>query len=115
MYAIHCEGVSKAYPHFTLNDLNLVLPEGTVMGFVGPNGAGKSTTLRIILGLVHQDAGRVSVLGNEMPAAQVAAKWDIGFVSEDMRLYSHRTIGFHLDFLQSHLSHAGMTTTPPSC
>ncbi len=100
MHAIHCEGVRKSYPHFTLDDIDLILPQGTVMGFVGPNGAGKSTTLRIIMGLVHQDAGRVSVLGNEMPAGQVAAKRDIGFVSEDMRLYGHRTIGFHLNFLR---------------
>ena len=100
MHAIHCEGVRKTYPHFKLNDIDLIVPEGSVMGFVGPNGAGKSTTLRIIMGLVHQDAGRVSVLGNEMPTGQVAAKRDIGFVSEDMRLYGHRTIGFHLDFLK---------------
>jgi ABC-2 type transport system ATP-binding protein len=101
MNAIDCEGVRKTYPHFTLNDIYLTVPMGTVMGFVGPNGAGKSTTLRIVMGLVHHDAGRVSVLGNEMPAGQVAAKWDIGFVSEDMRLYGHRTIGFHLNFLRS--------------
>jgi len=97
--AIECEGVRKTYPHFELKDIDLVVPEGSVMGFVGPNGAGKSTTLRIILGLVHQDSGRVNVLGRQMPRDQVAAKWDIGFVSEDMRLYGHRTIRFHLDML----------------
>jgi len=101
MDAVRCENVRKTYPHFTLNDIDLVVPQGSVMGFVGPNGAGKSTTLRIIMGLVHQDAGRVSVLGHPMPSDQVAAKWDIGFVSEDMRLYGHRSIGFHLDFLRS--------------
>lgn len=100
MNAIECHGVRKTYPHFTLNDIDLVLPQGSVMGFVGPNGAGKSTTLRIILGLIHQEAGEVTVLGNRMPDAQVAAKWDIGFVSEDMRLYGGRTIGFHLKFLR---------------
>lgn len=100
MNAIQCEKVRKTYPHFTLNDIDLTLPQGAVMGFVGPNGAGKSTTLRIIMGLVHQDAGRVTVLDQIMPAGQVAAKWDIGFVSEDMRLYGHRTIGFHMDFLR---------------
>lgn len=101
MNAIECQGVQKAYPHFSLKNLNLTLPEGSVMGFVGPNGAGKSTTLRIIMGLVHQDAGRVTVLGNEMPAGQIAAKWHIGFVSEDMRLYGNRIIGFHLELLRS--------------
>jgi ABC-2 type transport system ATP-binding protein len=101
MNAIECQGVRKTYPHFTLNDIDLVVPEGSVMGFVGPNGAGKSTTLRIIMGLVHQDSGNVTVLGHSMPAEQVAAKWDIGFVSEDMRLYGHRSIGFHLDMLRA--------------
>jgi ABC-2 type transport system ATP-binding protein len=101
MNAIECQGVRKTYPHFTLNDIDLVVPEGSVMGFVGPNGAGKSTTLRIIMGLVHQDSGNVTVLGHRMPAEQVAAKWDIGFVSEDMRLYGHRSIGFHLDMLRA--------------
>lgn len=100
MNAIECQNVRKCYPHFTLNDIDLVLPAGSVMGFVGPNGAGKSTTLRIIMGLIHPDAGDVTVLGNRMPDQQVAAKWDIGFVSEDMRLYGSRTIGFHMKFLR---------------
>ncbi len=101
MDAISCKDVKKNYPLFDLDLTDLTLPPGEVMGFVGPNGAGKSTTLRIIMGLVHQDSGRVEVLGNEMPRQQRAAKWDIGFVSEDMRLYGHRTIGFHLEFLKS--------------
>ena len=62
------------------------------MGFIGPNGAGKSTTIRILMGLVHQDRGDVRVLGHRMPAEQVAAKWDIGFASEDMRLYERMTL-----------------------
>jgi ABC-2 type transport system ATP-binding protein len=101
MNAIECQGVRKTYPHFILNDIDLVLPEGSVMGFVGPNGAGKSTTLRIIMGLVHQEAGEVRVLGKQMPTEQIAAKWDIGFVSEDMRLYPSQTIRFHMNFLRS--------------
>jgi len=101
MNAIECRGVRKTYPHFVLQDIDLVLPAGSVMGFVGPNGAGKSTTLRIILGLVRQEAGEVRVLGHPMPSEQIAAKWDIGFVSEDMRLYPSRSIGFHMDFMRS--------------
>jgi ABC-2 type transport system ATP-binding protein len=101
MNAIECQGVRKTYPHFTLNDIDLILPEGSVMGFVGPNGAGKSTTLRIIMGLVHQEAGEVRVLGHRMPTEQIAAKWDIGFVSEDMRLYPSQSIRFHMDFIRS--------------
>ncbi|MFK7957635.1 MAG: ABC transporter ATP-binding protein [Lysobacterales bacterium] len=101
MNAIECRGITKRYRDFSLDHVDLTLSQGSVLGFVGPNGAGKSTTIRIIMGLVHQDSGSVEVLGHAMPQQQVAAKWNIGFVSEDMRLYGHRTIGFHLDFLKS--------------
>lgn len=99
--AVHFEGVSKKYPHFLLNDINLELPTGTIMGFIGANGAGKSTTIRILMGLVHQDQGAVRVLGRRMPAEQAAAKMDIGFVSEDMRLYGSPTLAWHMEFLRS--------------
>ena len=71
------------------------------MGLIGPNGAGKSTTIRILMGLVHQDHGEVRVLGHRMPAEQVAAKWDIGFASEDMRLYEAMTLEWHMGFIRS--------------
>src|SRR5271169_3882085 len=99
--SVHFEGVSKIYPHFTLDDLSLELPTGTIMGLIGANGAGKSTTIRILLGLVHQDQGRVQVLGRDMPREQAAAKLDIGFVSEDMRLYGSATLAWHMKFVKS--------------
>lgn len=71
------------------------------MGLIGANGAGKSTTIRILMGLVHQDRGEVRVLDRSMPDEQVAAKWDIGFASDDMRLYGSMTLGRHMDFMRS--------------
>jgi ABC-2 type transport system ATP-binding protein len=41
------------------------------------------------------------VLGRRIPAEQVAAKWDIGFASEDMRLYESMTLGWHMKLIQS--------------
>ncbi len=99
--AVELKGVAKAYPHFALEDMHLALPRGRIMGFVGPNGAGKSTTLRIIMGLVHADRGQVRVLGHDMPDQQVAAKWDVGYASEDMRLYKRATLAWHMDFIRS--------------
>ncbi len=99
--AVQFTGVSKRYPHFTLDDIHLELPTGSIMGFIGANGAGKSTTLRILMGLVHQDRGAVTVLGHAMPAEQAAAKLDIGFVSEDMRLYKGATLRWHMEFIAS--------------
>jgi ABC-2 type transport system ATP-binding protein len=100
-FAVELSGVSKKYRYFTLEDIHLKLPRGQIMGLIGANGAGKSTTIRVLMGLVHQDAGEVRVLGHNMPAEQVAAKWDIGFASEDMRLYDSMTLAWHMGFIQS--------------
>ncbi|MGH9715954.1 MAG: ABC transporter ATP-binding protein [Candidatus Acidiferrales bacterium] len=99
--AIEMDGVCKSYRFFDLQDIHLQLPCGTIMGLIGPNGAGKSTTIRILMGLIHHDRGEVRVLGHRMPDEQVAAKWDIGFASDDMRLYDSMTIGWHMKFMQS--------------
>ncbi|HVT60857.1 MAG TPA: ABC transporter ATP-binding protein [Thermoanaerobaculia bacterium] len=99
--AVHFEGVGKQYPHFTLDDIHLELPTGSIMGFIGPNGAGKSTTIRILMGLVHQDRGAVRVLGHAMPAQQAEAKRELGFASEDLRLYGAATLAWHMAFIRS--------------
>lgn len=100
-YAIELNGVGKSYRFFDLQNIAFQLQRGTIMGLIGPNGAGKSTTIRILMGLVHQDRGEVRVLGHSMPADQVVAKWDIGFASEDMRLYDSMTLGWHINFMKS--------------
>ena len=66
-----------------------------------PTDAAVRTTLRILLGLVHQDRGRVEVLGHEMPRQQAAAKQHVGFASEDLRLYPTATLAWHMDFVRS--------------
>jgi ABC-2 type transport system ATP-binding protein len=99
--AIELNGVCKSYRFFELQNVALHLHRGTIMGLIGPNGAGKSTTIRILMGLVHQDRGEVRVLGHRIPDEQVAAKWEIGFASDDMRLYEAMTLGWHIDFMNS--------------
>jgi len=99
--AIDLQGVGKTYRYFALENIRLQVPAGTIMGLIGPNGAGKSTTIRILMGLIHQERGEVRVLGHRMPAEQVAAKWDIGFASEDMRLYDSLTLAWHMNFIAS--------------
>ena len=100
-YAFELNNVSIRYPHFSMQGLNLALPQGQVMGLVGVNGAGKSTTIRILMGLVKADAGEVKALGYDLPQQQVLAKYDIGFASDDMRLYKSQTLQWHIDFIAS--------------
>jgi ABC-2 type transport system ATP-binding protein len=98
---IEMRNVRKSFRFFTLEDLSLDLEPGQIMGFVGPNGAGKSTTIRLMTGLLSPDAGEVRVLGHAMPEGQALAKRDIGFVSDDMRLFGHATVGWHMQFVAS--------------
>ena len=61
---IEVDGLSKRFGQTqAVAGLSFRVEPGTVTGFLGPNGAGKSTTLRSVLGLVHPDAGRATVLG----------------------------------------------------
>ena len=99
--AFNLNKVRKEFRHFTLDDINLCLPRGQIMGFVGPNGAGKSTTIRILMGLIGYDAGEVELLGRSMPEHQVWAKQRVGFVSEDMGLYRSASVDWHMRFVRS--------------
>jgi ABC-2 type transport system ATP-binding protein len=93
-------GVQKTYSEFALQNINLALPTGQIMGLVGANGAGKSTVMRILIGLIRADQGEVTVCGYRLPHEQVAAKRVVGFSAEDMRLYKTQTMRWHMDFIQ---------------
>ena len=66
MNAIEIKNVSKHYMGFSLENLNLTLPSGCIMGLVGENGAGKSTTIRLILGMSRPDSGEITVFGQPL-------------------------------------------------
>lgn len=99
--ALSLRGVQKKYADFALQNIDLELPAGQIMGLVGVNGAGKSTLLRILMGLIKADYGEVEIRGHRLPDAQVAAKREIGYASEDMRLYKGKTLRWHMDFIRT--------------
>lgn len=80
MNAIEIKHLTKKYTGFSLENLNLTLPSGCIMGLVGENGAGKSTTIRMILGLTRPDSGEITVFGKKMVQA---LKQDIGVVLDE--------------------------------
>ncbi|MDE6673195.1 MAG: ATP-binding cassette domain-containing protein, partial [Acetatifactor sp.] len=61
--AIEIKGLCKHYDGFSLREVDLAVPRGSIMGFVGQNGAGKTTTIRAILNLISKDSGKIQVLG----------------------------------------------------
>lgn len=84
MNAIELSHVTKHFPGFTLQDLSLTVPSGTICGLVGENGAGKSTTIRLLMGALWPDSGRCTVLGADSAAPEfLSLKEDIGVVLDE--------------------------------
>lgn len=82
--AIEIRSLCKHYKGFSLDDLNLDLPYGCVLGLVGENGAGKSTTIRLIMDTLERDGGTVSVLGADNQSKEfLDLKEDIGVVLDE--------------------------------
>ena len=98
---IELDGVDKTYRFFRLSDVRLRLEAGQIMGFVGPNGAGKSTTIRILMAHGPPGSRHGARPRPPLPEEQAAAKRDIGFVSEDMRLHGNATLAWHMRFVAS--------------
>lgn len=84
MNALEIKNLTKSYPGFTLDNLNLTLPSGCIMGLIGENGAGKSTTIKLILNMIHKDSGTITILGKDNTDNIRLTKEDIGVVMDEV-------------------------------
>ena len=90
-------GLSKRFGSLqALDDLSLSLNRGEIVGFVGANGAGKSTTMRIVMGVLHADAGTVTWKGTPVDAA---IRRGIGYMPEERGLYPRMKVAEQLVYL----------------
>ena len=81
--AIEIKGLTKHFPGFALEGLNLTLPSGCILGLIGENGAGKSTTIKLLLGMLKPDGGSASVLGADIGGDLRPVKEEIGVVLDE--------------------------------
>ena len=86
MNALEIKNLTKTFPGFTLDNLNLTLPSGCVMGLIGENGAGKSTTIRLILDMLRSDSGTITILGRDNRENIRLTKEDVGVVLDEVGL-----------------------------
>ena len=92
MLAIETDRLTKRFAGRPVVDaVALQVPMGCVYGFLGPNGAGKTTTMRLLLGLLHPDAGSIRVLGHDLAMARRVALAQVGAFVESPSLYDHLT------------------------
>ncbi|WP_344836502.1 alpha/beta fold hydrolase [Actinocorallia longicatena] len=91
-------GLTKAYKNGfrAVDDLSFGVDKGQVLGLLGPNGAGKTTTLRMLMGLIHPDAGEIRIFGHPVtPGAPVLAR--LGSFVEGPGFLPHLTGRDNLD------------------
>jgi ABC-2 type transport system ATP-binding protein len=88
--AIELDCVTKRFgQHTAVDSVSLTVPQGSIYGFIGPNGSGKTTTLRMIMRILHPDAGHVRVMGEEQWGA---ANDRVGYLPEERGLYKQMKV-----------------------
>ncbi len=96
---IEAQNLSRRYGDFTaVNDVSFAVGEGEILGLLGPNGAGKTTTIRMITGFLPPTGGRVTIGGTDLFEAPVKARRQIGYLPENVALYSEMRVGEYLSY-----------------
>lgn len=98
MTAIETEGLRKRFRGVNAVDgVDLAVPEGAIFGFLGPNGAGKTTTIRLLLGLLSPNRGRIAIFGEDLKRNRLKALKSVGVAFETPAHYEHLTGRENLD------------------
>ena len=88
--ALEVSNLSKKWSDFTLNNINISLPEGYIMGLIGKNGSGKSTLINCVLDGIKKNRGRIHI--NGVDHRKTSAKNDIGFVLEEGPFFMDKSL-----------------------
>jgi len=102
MLAIKTENLTKIFPTASreikaVDSLNLEVPENVIFGFLGPNAAGKTTTLKLFMGLLCPNSGKVSIMGKDVEDIEMKKK--VGFLPENPTFYNYLTGWEFLDYM----------------
>ena len=100
MYAIETKGLTKNYTDFHLKNINLKLPQGTIMGLIGENGAGKTTLIKLILDMIEKDGGQTKLFDQEIYDMSKIVD-DIGIVIDGLEMPSSLKVHEFKNVLQS--------------
>lgn len=86
---LRVENLSKKFDNFELKNISFNLEEGFIMGLMGPNGSGKTTLIKLIMGLLQPDEGKVYFNGKDTSENPKEFKESIGFVYDNLYFYEH--------------------------
>ena len=96
---IEVKGLTKKYEDLVaVDNLDLDLYKGEILGLLGPNGSGKSTTIACILSLLSKDSGSIKIFGKEMCPSSYDIKSKIGVVFQDVGVYDELSVYENIDY-----------------
>lgn len=96
---IEAQALTRRYGDTTAVDrVSFSVGEGEIVGILGPNGAGKTTTIRMITGFLPPTEGRVTVNGRDLFADPVRVRRDLGYLPENVALYSDMRVSEYLAY-----------------
>lgn len=99
MHAISVNKLYKKYgDNLALNNINLQIPQGKIIGLLGPNGAGKSTFIKSIVGAIKPTSGRIEVLGADPNIDRAILRKKIGYMPQSAALYENLTAKENIAF-----------------
>jgi len=97
---IEVERLTKHYgPVTAIRDVSFSVAPGQIVGFLGPNGAGKSTTMRILACFMPASTGSARVAGYDVFRESLEVRRRIGYLPENVPLYSEMRVGPYLEFV----------------
>lgn len=97
---IEVDRVTKRFGSVTaVKEVSFSVEKGEILGFLGPNAAGKTTTMRIITAFLPATSGTVRVAGYDLSQDSIAARERIGYLPENVPLYSYMTVRDYLRFV----------------
>ncbi|MEJ8571119.1 ABC transporter ATP-binding protein [Microbaculum marinum] len=97
---IEVRGLTKRFGDKTVVDnVDLQVGRGEIVGFLGPNGSGKTTTIRLICGLLRPDEGEGTALGFDIRSQSAEIKARTGYMTQRFSFYEDLTIRENLDFV----------------
>ena len=100
METVVVQSVSKSFGKIqAVQNIDLKIESGTIFGLLGPNGSGKSTLMKMLLGLVKPDVGKLQVYGLDVVQQTLEVKKVVGYVPESPQLYEFLTGLEYLDFI----------------
>ena len=100
--AIKTVNLSKKYGKtLVVDDLNISIDSGEIVGFLGLNGAGKTTTMRMLLGLIKPTSGKCYIQGNKVDRYNLEVLNEIGYIIETPYSYPELTVQENLEIVST--------------